>query len=163
VVLCDTEGLGPYVTYDRLAGLRAMNLGAALLTQPHDPALIAAQVARYNAADATAISKQVRREASLEQAAADWLALYQGVLDQFDPSQVDRLTESRAFATYMNRWHYDRRREWERKQLEGVKSLPLVGEQVYRWISRTLHRRPDPKASVQRVPTAAGPAVQSMG
>ena len=69
VVLCDTPGLGPLVTSAEVAELRPWNFGARLLREPLDPEGIVRQVQRYDAADASAVSRYIREQADLSTAA----------------------------------------------------------------------------------------------
>ncbi len=80
VVLSDFAGFGEMVSAARFDSLRAMNFGAAVLTRPLTLENIAAELARYDPADAAAVSARIRAEAGLEEAAAAWLALYAEVL-----------------------------------------------------------------------------------
>jgi hypothetical protein len=65
VILCDAEGSGPLVTSDNLAALRRSNLGRRCLDRPLAADRLAAEIARYDAADAARVGEQVRSEAGL--------------------------------------------------------------------------------------------------
>src|SRR5205807_9753301 len=56
VVLCDVAGAGPLVTTANFDGLRPMNFGAGVLVNPVEVRQLRAEVERYNAADAAAVS-----------------------------------------------------------------------------------------------------------
>jgi Glycosyltransferase Family 4 len=80
VVLCDAQGLGPLVTLRDVAELRRWNFGRRLLGAPLDPTLIAAQISRYDGADATAVSAYLRQHAALTVTIAEYLRLYDEIL-----------------------------------------------------------------------------------
>lgn len=81
VVLCDFGGLGAMVTRSEAPRLRRWNFGARVLDRPLQPRLIAAEVARYDAADATAVSRWVRETADLETCVAELVALYREAIE----------------------------------------------------------------------------------
>jgi Glycosyltransferase Family 4 len=80
VVLCDAQGLGPLVTRRELAELRRWNFGRRVLRDPLDPAMIAAQMRRYDAEDAAAVSADIRQHAALPVTIAEYLRLYEEIL-----------------------------------------------------------------------------------
>jgi hypothetical protein len=92
VVLSDTPGLGPLVTSAEVADLRPWNFGARLLRDPLDPAGIARQVQRYDAADAAAVSQFIREQANLSSALERYLHVYEELMDEPLPTTrtVDR-------------------------------------------------------------------------
>jgi hypothetical protein len=65
-VLSDNAGAGPLVTPDNYERLRRRNFGIRELTNGHEAAWYAAQIARYRAADAALVSTRVRTEAGME-------------------------------------------------------------------------------------------------
>ncbi len=79
VVLCDTRGLGPMVTSAEVARLRRWNFGMRTLTSPLEPELIAGQVLRYDARDASDVSAYVRRHAGLDEAVRQYVDLYEEI------------------------------------------------------------------------------------
>lgn len=76
VVLCGPEGLGPLVSRAEFARLRAYNFGYRTLTRPHTPEAIVAEIARYDAAEAAAVSAEVRATAGLDRAIEQIEATY---------------------------------------------------------------------------------------
>ena len=68
VILCDEAGLGEMVTSARLDRLRELNFGLRALRHEATPQAVARELARYDPADAAAVSRRIRREASLESA-----------------------------------------------------------------------------------------------
>src|SRR5436190_19789300 len=67
VIVCDTWGVGPLVTTAQLASLRRANFGRRLLQQPLRVEVLAREIARYDAADAADVSRQIRATASVDQ------------------------------------------------------------------------------------------------
>jgi glycosyltransferase involved in cell wall biosynthesis len=131
VVLCDFAGVGPYVREADFDAMRRKNFGYALLTEPLSADALVNQMARYDAADAAALSARVRTEASLGKAAMQWESVYLGVLSNFDVARIDRIEESHATYAYLSRWHYSRRRDWEREQLVRLQRIPFIGQAAY--------------------------------
>ena len=82
VVLADTPGLGPLVTSAEVAELRPWNFGARLLREPLDPAGIVRQVQRYDAADASAVSRYIRGQAGLSTALEQYVQLYDELMNE---------------------------------------------------------------------------------
>ncbi len=62
VVLADAEGLGPLVTSESFEPLRDLNFGFQALSRAPDRDALAAEVERFDAADAARVSARVRRE-----------------------------------------------------------------------------------------------------
>jgi len=127
VVLCDFPGAGPMVTFDKLDDLRWMNFGAGVLINPHQPKYIEAEITRYDASDAAKVTRRIRDEASLTETVHRWIALYCGVMEEFHTSPQDFHQELRALRSYMARWNYGKRIDWEVKQLKRLRSIPLIG------------------------------------
>ena len=82
VVLGDTPGLGPLVTRAEVEALRRWNFGARVLRQPLDSAGIVRQVQRYDAADASAVSRYIREHAGLSTALEHYLQLYDEIMNE---------------------------------------------------------------------------------
>lgn len=89
VVQCDYFGAGWLVTSERFATLRPLNFGYLSMSQPVTVEHLAGQIAAYDAADAAAVSRRVREEASLEKFLPGLLDLYAQALAAplpgFDP------------------------------------------------------------------------------
>lgn len=88
VVLADTPGLGPLVTSGEIEALRPWNFGARLLREPLDPAAIVRQVQRYDAADASTVSRYIRERAALSTALEQYVRLYEEIMEEFLPPQT---------------------------------------------------------------------------
>lgn len=130
VVLCGAEGLGPMVEARNVAALRQWNFGVRVLTRPLEPALIAAEMARYNPEDAAAVSSFIRRTAGLR----DWLAVYrvlhQRVLEEW--AQLPPAVANAGWPHYIRQmlsWLNRHETEW-RARRANVATSPLAEETV---------------------------------
>lgn len=104
VVLCDEIGTGPLVTSAELDRLRPLNFGIRTLRKPVDPDLLAAEIARYNPADAAEVSRRIRATAGIEEAVDRMTGLYEGVLAEHrERGNPPAGEESRASSDYL-RW-----------------------------------------------------------
>ncbi|MCW5893608.1 MAG: glycosyltransferase [bacterium] len=99
VILCDARGTGGLVTSDVLAALRRLNLGVRTLGRPLTPELLAAEIARWNAADVAEVSRRVRAEAGLDAAIDVLEGLYREAVAA--PLPVDAAAEGAATASYL--------------------------------------------------------------
>jgi hypothetical protein len=139
VVLCDFAGTGPMVTAGELDRLRALNLGQSVLTDPLRAAHLEREIARYDPADAAAVSRRVRAEAALSDAARRWIDLYTRVCAEYRAMAPDHAAELRALATYLHKWNYELRVDWEREQLQKLAATPVMGKSLLRLAKRALH------------------------
>jgi glycosyltransferase involved in cell wall biosynthesis len=104
VVLCDAEGSGPLVTAAELDGLRPRNFGFFTLRQPVTAEVLAAQIERYDPADAAEVSHRIRAIAGIEKAVDRYVEIYEQVLAESRArGPVPPGDESRAAAAYL-RW-----------------------------------------------------------
>lgn len=103
VVLIDQLGCGPMVTAAEFEHLRSCNFALRALRERITPANLVREIRRYDAADAAAVSRRVRREAGREQTVDQLVALYRDVIDEQRQAPADASAESRAAATYL-RW-----------------------------------------------------------
>jgi Glycosyltransferase Family 4 len=102
VVLCDADGLGPMVTAAELPRLRAANFGLRLLREAVTPAAVARELARYDPADAAAVTARLRREAGLAEAVDRLLALYGEVIaEQRQAGPPEPWEVARAASAYL--------------------------------------------------------------
>lgn len=102
VVLCDASGSGPLVTEAEFERLRRRNFGIRALQSPLDAETIAAQIARYDAADAARVSQLVRASAGLEGMLDELVSLYEEVLEEHAAEPpCDPADELRATAAYL--------------------------------------------------------------
>lgn len=93
VVLCDAHGVGPMVTFADLPDLRPWNFGRRLLTNRPTAAAIAAQVQRYDAADAQDVSNYIREHAGLADAIAQYQRLYSELMEEPAPAPLSAARE----------------------------------------------------------------------
>jgi hypothetical protein len=140
VVLCDATGLGPLVSTTNFDSLRPMNFGAGVLVKPLRPNLIGEEIERYNANDATAVCQRVRTEAGLTEAAQCWFQIYDQAIEEFRGTPRNPDDELRAIAAYLATWSYDKRVQWEREQLQKLKSIPVIGAPLLHLARTTLRR-----------------------
>lgn len=83
VILCDFRGAGQMVTSADVDEFRRWNFGARLLRQPLDPHLLRTQIERYDASDATRVSRRIRASAGLADQLDQLIALYREVLTEW--------------------------------------------------------------------------------
>jgi glycosyl transferase family 4 len=101
VVLCDAVGVGPMITTRNLDQLRPLNFGMRTLREQPSVEALSREVARYDPADAAAVSRQVRAEAGHEQLVDEFLALYEDVLAERRNAVDDPWLEQRAAGLYL--------------------------------------------------------------
>lgn len=76
VVLCDAGGVGEMVSPAGFEWLRQWNFGMRVLTNALDADVLAAEIGRYDPADAVAVRDRVRGESGLQGALAAYLGVY---------------------------------------------------------------------------------------
>jgi hypothetical protein len=138
VVLCDATGAGPMVTAENLGSLQRMNFGAGVLTHPLRAEHLEREIQRYDSADAAGVSQRIRNEAGLAAATRGWTELYRAVIAEHHGMDRDPDSESRALAGYLRQWHYESRVDWEVEQLNKVRSIPVMGNGLFRSAKRFL-------------------------
>ena len=136
VVLCDPVGIGPTISMENFDELREMNFGIGVLTTPLSTRELSARITRYDPENAAVFCARARSECALEQAAQAWLALYSDVISEFRSMPRDYEVELRAAAAYLARRSYETRVRWERRQLQKLTLIPLVGSKVHRLAHR---------------------------
>jgi hypothetical protein len=82
VIVCDVPGAGPLVTMDNVETLRRLNFGVRTMQQPIGPDHFAAEIARYDARDAEAVSRLIRSTASLDAAVDALVTIYEDAIDE---------------------------------------------------------------------------------
>jgi len=104
VVACDFNGLGSLVTSSNFERLRNLNFGVRALRQPVTREALLQEIDGYDAADARAVTREIRRTAGLDQAVDRIVAAYGSVLAAArDPAYViDPDEESRAASRYLH-------------------------------------------------------------
>ena len=131
VVLCDFPGLGPMVSSRNFERLQPMNFGAGLLQRPVHPQLILSEIQRYDPNDAAQVCERVRKASGLVESVQRWIQLYAEVIKQFDPLHRHVNEEYTALTHYFARWNYGSRMEWERAQINKLRSVPVFGGVLY--------------------------------
>jgi hypothetical protein len=103
VILCDKAGAGEMVTAGRFDALRLLNFGVRTLQHPHTVEHLTAQVRRYDAADATAVSARARAVAGIGPVVDRLLAIYGEVIDEVRGTVANRYGELAEIGDYL-RW-----------------------------------------------------------
>ena len=103
VILCDAPGSGPMVTTTELDRLRRLNLGIRTLDHPLVADLLVRQIERYDAHDASEVSRRIRADAGLETVIDNALKLYVEVIERAGRFSANAKQESLAVAEYL-RW-----------------------------------------------------------
>ena len=88
VILCDAVGAGPMVTAVNLDQLRRINFGMRALTHPVTPEFLGGEIARYDAADAAAVSRSVREAAGTNTMVDELCSLYAEVVAEHADASV---------------------------------------------------------------------------
>ncbi len=102
VILCDARGSGPIVSTEELERLRRLNFGIRTLSESTSAKALFREIERYDAADASEVSRRLRATADLSLVIDDVLAVYEQVIDDYRNSgEVDPLEEARATAAYL--------------------------------------------------------------
>jgi len=161
VILCDQIGTGPLVTSAGLDRLRPLNFGIRALQNAVDPDLLAAEIGRYDPADAAEVSRRIRATAGIEEAVDRMINLYEQVLAEHrERGNPPAEEESRAASAYL-RWlsPYMEQREGLnqevnhlRGEMQGLRSTTtwklrerLVGigpvRRAYRWLRGSGEKR----------------------
>lgn len=134
VILVDTGLLGGLVTFRNWLELRRQSFGRRTIRLRLDVEHVLAEIARYNAADARAVSRDIRDIASLDDAALSVLDLCRDVAAEHAKAPPpDRDAELQAAgahlgATDLFRELFALRRQVEHRQAE----LALTGQQLER-------------------------------
>ncbi|HEV7588089.1 MAG TPA: glycosyltransferase [Longimicrobium sp.] len=132
VVLCDAAGAGPMVTTANLDRLRPLNFGVRTLNEPATPDVLAREIARYDPADAAAVSRRVRETAGTGALVDELVALYREVVAEHRAGPADDpAAEQRAAAAYLQ-WLAPRLHERDllRAAFGRLLRLPVVGAAV---------------------------------
>lgn len=82
VVVCDQAGMGPLVTSTNMEDLRRLNFGVRTLREPVSVDALVREISRYDATDASLVSRRIRETASLDLALDRWIDLYNEVIDE---------------------------------------------------------------------------------
>ena len=101
VVVCDARGLAGMVTPETLPRLRDLNFGLRSLTGRVTVEAIAAEIARYDPAEAALVSGQVREAANLEQTLDHLETLYREAITAFATKAPDASQRRTAMLSFL--------------------------------------------------------------
>ena len=152
VVLCGMTGVGRMVTTTELDSLRRLNFGIRALQQPISPQIIEQELARYNPADAAAVSERIRATAGRDAVVSELIELYQSVIAEHRAAGArDVEAEARATSDYL-RWLSPRmkaldsiRAERDQLRAEGAwraSELSMLRNSAIFRLNRSLLRAP---------------------
>lgn len=140
VILCDMPGLGSMVNTGNFDRLRNMNFGAGVLDKPLRADAIRAEIKQYDPCEAAKVCARVRNEAGMVESTRQWVKIYNEVIEEFARATHDRDVEFDALVAYLRKPGFDDRVEWERQQLQKLKSIPVIGDVVFRLARRFFMR-----------------------
>jgi hypothetical protein len=103
VILCDVAGAGPMVTTGNFETLRRLNFGMRALRETATAENLSGEIARYDPADAAAVSGRVRALAGHDAQVDQLLAVYADVLAEPADPEATPEAELRAAAVYLRR------------------------------------------------------------
>lgn len=135
VVLCDDSGAGPLVTRQNLDGLRRLNFGIRTLSRPVEPEWLAAEIRRYDPADAAEVSRTIRATAGIEAAVDRIVEIYGSALGEWrrgtPPGPAEEGRAASAYLRWLNPYFKDRarlvqERDGLRAQAERLHGLALA-------------------------------------
>jgi glycosyl transferase family 4 len=117
VVVCGPGGVGTLVTSAELDALRPLNFGRRSYRLPVDAEHLGAQVDRYDARDAEAVSRRIRSLVGLDALCAAFVEVYEAVVEEQRAAPPSWQEESEALADSLV-WIA---RHWEGTVLRAVK------------------------------------------
>jgi hypothetical protein len=133
VVLADLHGIGQMVTTGNVDQLRPLNFGVRALRRPPSPDVVAGEIARYDAADAAAVSSRIRAADGHETLVDELLDLYAEVLAERVGAVDDPIAEQRAASRYVAGLAGPlRQRDLLHGVVAGLLRLPFAGR-LLRW------------------------------
>lgn len=101
VVVCDARGLAGMVTLEDLPRLRDLNFGLRSLTQRVTVERVVAEIGRYDAAEAQAVSTEVRASAGLEVSLDRLEALYREAIAAAAGDAPDQGARRKAMLAFL--------------------------------------------------------------
>jgi len=130
--------LGPLVSSDAIERLRLDNFGMRSMGPRSTPEEfgrdVEAALARYDAADAARVSELVRASAGRERLVAEFVELYESVIEEHAGTSRDVEAEARAAASYLRKLSLSKAKEYEVmydsatfRMRERLLRMPLVG------------------------------------
>ncbi|HEX8452042.1 MAG TPA: glycosyltransferase family 4 protein [Longimicrobium sp.] len=153
VILCDAMGMGPRVTSANLAELRGFNLGIRTLREPVTAEGVRREIAGYDAADAMAVSREIRAQAGADSMVDRLCALYEEVVAEHRAAPApDAREEMAAAAAYLQRLSpLMGERDVMRRVFMRLLRTPVVGRSIRalgsrsgegHWLARLLRMEP---------------------
>lgn len=131
LIVCGREGMGPMATTQNFDELRSLNFGMRALRAPVTREDVVRVVETYDAADAMAVSRRLRAQASLDGAVTEMLATYTAVIDEHRATVYDRREEDLAIARFVAEVEAQAQRDRERTR-EVRNRLAEVKAQAHR-------------------------------
>jgi hypothetical protein len=126
VVLCTPGSLGPMVTSASFASLRPLNFGSRALSRPLTADLLCEELARYDSADAAAVSRMVRQHCELKPAVDQILRVYEKAIHAARASPAAAPLEcDRSVGRYL-------------EQTARMHKQSALAEDRRRWVERCL-------------------------
>lgn len=153
VILCDAMGMGPRVTSANLAELRPLNFGLRALREPVTAEGLRREIARYDPADAMAVSRAIRAQAGTESMVDRLCALYDEVVAEHRAAPAaDAREELAAVAAYLQELSpLMGERDVMRRVFMRLLRTPVVGRSIRalgsrrgegHWLPRLLRMEP---------------------
>ncbi|PZW50979.1 glycosyl transferase family 4 [Humitalea rosea] len=102
VIVCDARGCAGFLTRARAEAWLPWNLGAGVLKDPSEVAVLAAAIAEYSAGEAEAAAALVRAESGIETMLDRLEAIYDEMLAT--PVPVDPAAEAAALGRFLSGW-----------------------------------------------------------
>jgi hypothetical protein len=102
VVVCDQAGMGPLVTSTNMEDLRRLNFGVRALREPVAVQSLVREISRYDATDATLVSRRIRATARMDLSLDRWIEMYDEVIaEQRASPRGDQEVELRVASEYL--------------------------------------------------------------
>lgn len=109
MIVCDEAGGGPLVTTDRWDELAGASFGRRLLRGPLEAERLHLQIRRYDARDATEVSRRVRERADLDRIVGQLVELYDEVIAEQQDDAAAGLPSELAHAARFLKWWSEQR------------------------------------------------------
>ncbi|MGI8981670.1 MAG: glycosyltransferase [Pirellulaceae bacterium] len=105
VIVCDTWGLGPLVSTQNIDFTRQRNFGRRLLQTQLSEQAVHAQLGRYDAADASQVSRRIREDCGLDKMVDRLILLYeQAISSHLAAKHASADEEQRCMARLLQSW-----------------------------------------------------------
>jgi hypothetical protein len=145
VVLCHSGRLGSMVTAENFPRLRPLNFGLRILDRPLEAGLLATEIQRYDAADATQVAAAVRSQCELQGVVDRLISLYESVIQEARQTPVHvSASGDHAVARYLEQ-HAGRYKGTELSADRGRWVERCLGSEADRgrWVERCLGSEAD--------------------